>query len=111
APLPCVFAAPPQPADDKATTSTANEAATIFSLPLSSGSDGFRKNILMLPPFRPALTHSSRIGDRNCGEQRLRVGILRVRVDRLGRSILDDLAAVHDRDPIAHRAHDREIVR
>ena len=51
------------------------------------------------------------IRDRHRREQRLRVVVLRVRVDLLGRPDLDELAAVHHRDPVAHRAHDGEVVR
>jgi hypothetical protein len=34
-----------------------------------------------------------------------------LRVDLLGRPILHDLPGLHDRDSVAHRANDREIVR
>src|SRR3954447_2911461 len=50
-----------------------------------------------------------RLGDRP--QQRLRVRVLGVGVDRLRRPDLDDPAEVHDRDPVAEELRGREVVR
>src|SRR3712207_7256030 len=42
--------------------------------------------------------------------QRLRVLLLRRPVHALRRAVLDELAAVHDRDVVAHRPDDGEVV-
>ena len=44
------------------------------------------------------------------GQQALGVGVLRRGEHRLGRARLDDLALVHDADPVGHLADDAEIV-
>jgi hypothetical protein len=58
-----------------------------------------------------AFLHRARIRDGDRGEQRLRVVVLRIRVDLLGGPDLDQLAAVHHRDPVAQAADDCKIVR
>ena len=65
----------------------------------------------MLLPLGPALAHPARVRNGNGGEQRLRVLVLRMRVHLLRGPVLDDLPTVHDRDLIAHRPDDGEIVR
>src|SRR5579859_3552720 len=57
-----------------------------------------------LPP--PALR---RLFDRNCRKQRLCVRMSRLVVDLMLVADLDDLAEVHDRDPIGDVADDREV--
>ena len=54
---------------------------------------------------------------RSCGsatghrrQQRGGVGVARVREELVGGRELDDLAEVHHRDPVAHVAHDRQVV-
>ncbi|EGJ74926.1 putative peptide ABC transporter ATP-binding protein [Streptomyces sp. Tu6071] len=51
------------------------------------------------------------VGDRDGGEQRLRVGVRGVLVDLLVRARLDDAAEVHDGDAVGDVADDREVVR
>ena len=51
----------------------------------------------------------SGIGHR--GEQRPRVGMARVAVDLVARSLLDDAAEVHDRDAVAEVLDDAQVVR
>src|SRR5919108_758423 len=58
-----------------------------------------------------ALALTSRVGHGDGGEERLGVLVLRVRVHLLGRADLDELALVHHRDLVAHRADDCEVVR
>src|SRR5262245_54120532 len=43
-------------------------------------------------------------------EQRPRVGMLRIAVDRLDRSQLDDLAEIHHQDTVTEILHDIEVV-
>ena len=50
-----------------------------------------------------------RLGYR--AEQRLRVWVLRILVDRLRRPDLDDSAEVEDRDPVAEELRRRKVVR
>src|SRR5437870_200566 len=47
---------------------------------------------------------------RRRGEQRARVRMARTIEDALGRADLDDAAEIHDRDAVADRPHDREVV-
>jgi hypothetical protein len=49
------------------------------------------------------------IGNR--GEKEFRVGMARIRQDLLGRTYLDDVAGVHDDDPVSNVASRGEIVR
>ena len=52
-----------------------------------------------------------RVADlRERGRERLRVGVHRRGEDVLGRSLLDDLARVHDREPVRDLDEHREIV-
>src|SRR3989442_10699555 len=83
----------------------------IFALPPSRSSERFRKDILVLAPLGPTLAHPARIGNRNGGEQGLRIRILRIRVDLFSGSLLDDLPAVHHGDAIAHRPDHGQVVR
>src|SRR5437764_327138 len=57
-----------------------------------------------------ALHLDVRVGDRDGRQERLRVRMqwMLVEVDAVGE--LDDLAQVHDRDPVADVPHDREVV-
>src|ERR1017187_8529741 len=50
------------------------------------------------------------VGDRDGGQQRAGVAVARQAVERVARRQLDDLAEVHHRDPVAHVAHDCEVV-
>ena len=50
------------------------------------------------------------MGGQRGGEQRLRVRMARLGGDRLGRTVLDDLAQVHDGDRVAHVGHRGEVV-
>ncbi len=50
------------------------------------------------------------VGDGQRGEQGPGVGVARVREELAGGGHLDDLAEVHHRDPVAHVAHDRQVV-
>ena len=50
------------------------------------------------------------VGDRDCGDQRLRVRVQRVVVELVRRGQLNDLAQVHHRDAVADVTHDREVV-
>jgi hypothetical protein len=52
----------------------------------------------------------ARIRDRRCGQQRDRVRVDRLDVELLRRRELHHLAEVHDRDPVRHVAHDRQVV-
>ena len=54
---------------------------------------------------------SDRIGNRNRREQRLRVRVERILVERVAVGELDDLADVHHGDPGRDVPHDREVVR
>ena len=56
-------------------------------------------------------TRPARIGLRDRAQQRLRVRVLGIRVDRLRRADLDDPAEVHDRDPVAEELRRRQVVR
>ena len=56
----------------------------------------------ILPPCR--------IGDRNCGKERLRVRVRRVVVDLILVALLDDFAEIHHGDAIAEMAHHRQVV-
>ena len=51
------------------------------------------------------------VDHRHRREQRVRVRVPRAREELVGRRDLDDLAEVHDGDPVAHVADDREVVR
>src|SRR5581483_8788632 len=51
------------------------------------------------------------VRDRYRGQQRLRVGVLRVLVDLISVGDLDDLASVHDGDAPGDVPNDREVVR
>src|SRR6266480_4864110 len=51
-----------------------------------------------------------RVGHRDDREQRLRVGVLRIRVQRVAVGDLDELAEVHDRDPRAHVPDDAQVM-
>src|SRR5205085_4793856 len=72
----------------------------------ASERDGVRE----LAALAFALAHAPRIRNGHRGEERAGVLVLRVRVDRLGRAGLDDLPLVHDRDAVAHRPYDGEVV-
>ena len=52
-----------------------------------------------------------RVGLGDGAQQRLRVRVLRVGVDRVRRPDLDDPPEVHDRDPVAEELARREVVR
>ena len=84
---------------------TAVSAAGVAALP------AFGERVAELAAGGLALLHLARIRDRDGGQERLRVGVLGSRVDLLGRADLDELAAVHDGDAVAHRADDGEVVR
>src|SRR6266545_4102321 len=90
-------------------TSAATRMATASFLPASLNWLG--EGTLELAPFLAPDTHRARVGNGDCGEQGFRVRILRIRVDILGFALLHELAAVHDRDPVAHRPDHREVVR
>ena len=64
------------------------------------------------PPSELALLDRGelRVGDRHRRHQRARVGHPRMPVELVGARQLDDLPEVHDRDAVAHVAHDREVV-
>ena len=51
-----------------------------------------------------------RVGDRNRRQERLGIGVERRREDLLGRAHLDDMAEIHDGDPVGEIAHHRQIV-
>src|SRR5918992_2977885 len=70
-----------------------------------------RQGMTELPTRGLPLLHRPRIRHRHRGEKRLRVVVLRVRVDLLGRPDLYELAAVHHGDAVAHRADDGEVMR
>src|SRR5688500_18978257 len=70
-----------------------------------------RQRMTELPTRRLPLLHGPRVRHRHRGEKRLRVVVLRVRVDLLRRPDLDELAAIHHGYPVAHRANDGEVVR
>ena len=53
----------------------------------------------------------ARVGLGNRPEQRLRVRVLRILVDRLRRADLDDPAEIEDRDAVAEELRGREVVR
>ena len=60
-------------------------------------------------PLPPTLPH--RVRERDRRQERLGVGVLRAPVHLVGRTLLDDPPEVHHRDPVAHVAHEREVVR
>ena len=56
------------------------------------------------------MTGFDRIWNRNRGEQGLRVGVGRTLVHLEARTVLHDLAQIHDGNAVAHLTHDGEIV-
>src|SRR5918999_4423581 len=70
-----------------------------------------RQGMTELPTRGLPLLHRPWVRHRHCREKRLRVVVLRIRVDLFRRSDLDQLAAVHHGDPVAHGADDGEVVR
>ena len=76
-----------------------------------AGLDAFGERVAELAARRLPLLHRAGIRNRNRGQERLRVVVLRIRVDLLRRADLDELALVHHGDPVAHRADDGEVVR
>src|SRR5688572_8630785 len=73
--------------------------------------DGLGERVLEPAALLLPLLHAPRIRHRHGGEERLRVLVLRSRVDLLRRPDLDQLPTVHHRDAVAHRAHHGEVVR
>ena len=59
----------------------------------------------------PALGLDRRIGDRHRADQGGRVRVQRIAVELERRGLLDHLAQVHDRDPVADVAHHAQVVR
>ena len=57
-----------------------------------------------------ALALAGGVGDRHGGEQRPRIGVLRVRVEGLALGDLDDLAEIHHRHPLADVSNHRQVV-
>ena len=61
----------------------------------------------------PGMTASSsldRADDRDRADQALRVRVQRLAEQRRHVGLLDDLAGVHHRDPVAHLGDDAEVV-
>ncbi len=50
------------------------------------------------------------VGDRDCGQKRLGIGVVGGREDLVGAAQFDDMAQVHDHHPVRQVAHDRQVV-
>ena len=66
---------------------------------------------LDLPGDARALRSGVRVRARDRGQQRARVGVVRVREQLVGRGLLHDPAQVHHRDPVADVVDHRQVVR
>ena len=84
------------------------------SPPGISGGTGIRSGCAAGRAGRPQsgrLASEPRVADlRERSRQRFRVGMSGLVEDRLGRTLLDDLTRVHDRDPVRDLDQDREVV-
>ena len=73
--------------------------------------DGIALRRLQQRGSTAALRFGPRIGQRHRSQQQLRVGMARRRVERAGRSGLDELAAIHHGDPVRDVPDHRQVVR
>ena len=78
------------------------------STPRLIGNQTFRSSVLITTGALGS--RRRRIGLRLGGEQRARIRMLGRGEDALDRALLDDLALLHDADPVGELAHDAEIV-